>query len=181
MDSEVNDDSVHQTNLPHKFSTDELKIASTARATAYFDTNRTVVDADNSDFVDVAAVVVMDDEKAIINKADETKFNIPIFIITDDSSKVDGETMSKIFHIIDRHNNYDRRLYDREIEAAAKKYEDGVLPPFFKALKAYVERGNMQFDSKVDNISVSHQRDENFMTFMGKIFFDLTFVMPMLI
>ncbi|WP_080484729.1 ornithine decarboxylase [Oenococcus oeni] len=146
MDSEINDDSVHQTNLPHKFSTDELKIASTAHATAYFDTNRTVVDADNSDFVDVAAVVVMDDEKAIINKADETKFNIPIFIITDDSSKVDGETMSKIFHIIDWHNNYDRRLYDREIEAAAKKYEDGVLPPFFKALKAYVERGNIQFD-----------------------------------
>ncbi|MEI4283613.1 ornithine decarboxylase [Tetragenococcus halophilus] len=146
MYSTINDDSVHQTNLPHKLATDNLKIASTARATAYFDTNRTVIDANSSDFVDVATVVIMNDEKAIIDKVDDTKFNIPIFVITDDSSKVDGETMAKIFHIIDWHNNYDRRLYDREIEAAAKKYEDGVLPPFFKALKAYVERGNIQFD-----------------------------------
>ena len=81
--------------------------------------------------------------------------------------------MSKIFHIIDWHNNYDRRLYDREIEAAAKNMKMVFYSPFFKALKAYVERGTFNLivlDTKVDNISVSHQRDENFMTLWGKYF-----------
>ena len=34
----------------------------------------------------------------------------------------------------------------RQIEAAADKYEESTLPPFFKALADYVEEGNSQFD-----------------------------------
>ena len=34
----------------------------------------------------------------------------------------------------------------REIEAAASQYEEKVLPPFFKTLSKYVEKGNLQFD-----------------------------------
>ena len=37
-------------------------------------------------------------------------------------------------------------LYKRQIEAAADKYEESTLPPFFKALADYVEEGNSQFD-----------------------------------
>lgn len=146
MDNNNSDSSLNQTVPQRKFEPDELKIASTPVASAYFETNRQIIDANSTDFVDVAAVVVMDTDGEIIDKADATKFDIPIFVVTDDSSKIDGNTMSKIFHIIDWHNNYDRRLYDREIEAAAKKYEENVLPPFFKALKEYVGRGNIQFD-----------------------------------
>ena len=40
--------------------------------------------------------------------------------------------------------NFD--LYKRQIEAAADKYEESTLPPFFKALADYVEEGNSQFD-----------------------------------
>ncbi len=40
--------------------------------------------------------------------------------------------------------NYE--LYVKQIEAAAKKYEEDMLPPFFRALADYVEDGNSQFD-----------------------------------
>ena len=40
----------------------------------------------------------------------------------------------------------DHHLYARQIEGAADRYESGLLPPFFKQLMEYVERGNTQFD-----------------------------------
>ncbi|QLE64310.1 Ornithine decarboxylase [Furfurilactobacillus rossiae] len=125
---------------------DKLKIASTEKAMNFFETDREIVSATETDFVDVAAVVVMDEDTSVVEAANATKFGIPVFVISDDSSKIDGSTMEKIYHILDLKNQYDHQLYNREIEAAASKYEDGVLPPFFKELKAYVERGNIQFD-----------------------------------
>ncbi|RWZ42375.1 ornithine decarboxylase [Levilactobacillus brevis] len=125
---------------------DNLKIASTEEAQQHFSTKREIVSAYNTDFVDVAAVVVMDSDIDPINKVSDTKFGVPVFVISDDSSRIQADLMEKIYHIIDLNNQYDEQLYDREIESAAAKYEDGVLPPFFKSLKAYVERGNIQFD-----------------------------------
>lgn len=44
-------------------------------------------------------------------------------------------------------NNKDNiNFYGNQLEAAAKEYEDNVLPPFFATLKKYVEKGNDQFD-----------------------------------
>ena len=146
MDSTSTDALTPQTDDSRKYQNSELKIASTDSAREYFDTTREIVDANNTDFVDVAAVVVMDSDKAIIDKAYDTKFNIPVFVVSEDSSKIDADMMAKIFHIIDANRSIDRQLIDREIESNAKKYQDGVLPPFFKALKSYVERGNIQFD-----------------------------------
>lgn len=123
-----------------------MKIATTDEAKLYFETDRRTVVAQSTDFTDVAALVVMDSQLDLVNKADETKFGVPIFVISEDSSKIDGDLMKKIYHILDSDNMYDHRLYNREIEAAAVQYEKNVLPPFFDALQDYVGRGNIQFD-----------------------------------
>ena len=53
--------------------------------------------------------------------------------------------MGKVERVIDGSStNFD--LYKRQIEAAADKYEESMLPPFFRALADYVEEGNSQFD-----------------------------------
>lgn len=124
----------------------KMKIAASERAKNFIDTSRLVVDVNKTDFTDVASVVVMDDELCEINKVYDTKFNIPIFVCSSDSSKIDSSVMKKIYHIFDTNNNYDRKLYKRELEDAAVSYEKTVLPPFFRELKSYVERGNLQFD-----------------------------------
>jgi len=157
---------------------DQLNIAATEQCRPFFDTDRTIVDAYKSDFVDVAAVVVGDNDVDIINKVDAQKFNIPIFVISQGDSDLSADVMAKIYHIIDINVESDRRLYDREIEAAATKYENQILPPFFKALKEYVERGNIQFDCpghQGGNISVNIQQVNNYITFLVKMFLEQIF------
>ncbi|MCT3359151.1 ornithine decarboxylase [Latilactobacillus curvatus] len=124
----------------------KMKIAVSADLNQFFSTDRQTVLVENTDFVDVAAVVLSDTDLQYVTTVDDTKFGIPIFIVTDNSSTIGKDVMAKIFHIIDTKNEYDYRLANREIEAAATKYEEGVLPPFFKELTAYVDRGNIQFD-----------------------------------
>ena len=40
-------------------------------------------------------------------------------------------------------NEFDRDLFGRQIEQAAKDYEKGILPPFFREMTEYVGTGNM--------------------------------------
>ncbi len=50
--------------------------------------------------------------------------------------------MGKVERVIDGSStNFD--LYKRQIEADADKYEESILPPFFRALANYVEEGNL--------------------------------------
>lgn len=123
-----------------------MKIATTSQAKLYFKTKRQLVAADKTDFTDVAALVVAASDIDLINKVDQTKFGIPIFVITSDSNQLSGQLMKKIYHILDPNNHYDHALYNHEIEAAAAQYEKKALPPFFGSLKSYVNRGNLQFD-----------------------------------
>lgn len=123
-----------------------MKIATTSQAKLYFKTKRQLVAADKTDFTDVAALIVAASDIDLINKVDQTKFGIPIFVITSDSNQLSGQLMKKIYHILDPNNHYDHALYNHEIEAAAAQYEKKALPPFFGSLKSYVNRGNLQFD-----------------------------------
>lgn len=124
---------------------DKLKIAYTREAKEYFSTNRELVLAGNTDFTDIAAVVLTDLDTEFINAAHDTEFGIPIFVVLKHGDKLDSEFAHKVYRIIDG-NNFDANLYSRVIENAANEYEDKILPPFFKALSSYVRRGNIQFD-----------------------------------
>ncbi|MFL0252854.1 ornithine decarboxylase [Clostridium neuense] len=122
-----------------------LKIACTEEAKEYFSTDRNLVLAENTDYTDVAAVVLTDSDVELISNVHNTKFGIPVFVILKSTDKLDGELLKKVYHIMDG-NKFDEKLYSREIETAAVQYEEKVLPPFFKTLSNYVEKGNIQFD-----------------------------------
>ena len=121
-----------------------FKIAYTTESKEYFSTNRNLVLAEDTDYTDVAAVVLTDLDTKFINDAHDTKFGIPIFVVLKNSDKLDNELAQKAYRVIDG-NVFDANLYSRVIENAANQYEDRILPPFFKALTSYVERGNIQF------------------------------------
>lgn len=123
----------------------KLKIAYTAETREYFSTNRSLVLAEETDFTDVAAVVLTDSDVKLINDVYETKFGIPVFVVLKNVDKLDNELSKKVYRVIDG-STFDSKLYSRVIETAANQYEEKVLPPFFKALSNYVERGNIQFD-----------------------------------
>lgn len=123
-----------------------LKIACSLDAEKYFCTTREIVHIGETDYTDVAAVVLTSaDCGCIIDEIDATKFNVPIFLIRLDDAEIDNERLNKVYHVIDT-EKFDSRLYSRAIEAAATKYEENLLPPFFKTLAEYVEDGNSNFD-----------------------------------
>lgn len=123
----------------------KFKVAFTEESINYFKTNRDLILAENTDFTDVAVAVLTDIDKELINKVYDTKFGIPIFVVASKDKEIDKEISKKIYRIIDE-NEFNKNLYNREIEAAARNYEERVLPPFFNTLSRYVEEGNLQFD-----------------------------------
>lgn len=122
-----------------------LKIACTEESKGYFLTDREIVLTENTDYTDVAAVVVTDSDAGVINDVYDTKFGIPVFVVLKNSGKLDSSLAKKVYRVIDE-SDFDSNLYKRAIEAAASQYEENVLPTFFKVLSNYVENGNLQFN-----------------------------------
>ena len=124
-----------------------MKVAFSHKAQYYFGPleGRTSVDLSQTDFTDIAAIVISENDTAILDNETVKSFGIPIFLVVFDNSVDIDQFMGKVERVIDGSStNFD--LYKRQIEAAADKYEESTLPPFFKALADYVEEGNSQFD-----------------------------------
>ena len=108
---------------------------------------RYAVTLDETDFSDVAAIVITDaDHEEVLSNPLIEALRIPVFLVKKDAnSTIKPELVGKITRVIDA-NEVNYELYVKQIEAAAKKYEEDMLPPFFRALADYVEDGNSQFD-----------------------------------
>lgn len=122
-----------------------LKIACSSAAKDFFTTDRDIVRLEDTDYTDIAAVVLTDNETSFVNEVEATKFGIPVFVILKDSEKLDDSLVGKVSHILDG-SRYEAKRYSAQIEAAASEYEEELLPPFFKTLSEYVDKGNIQFD-----------------------------------
>ena len=123
-----------------------LKIAYSPKVEQYFSTNRELVEITKTDFTDVSAIVLTSgDVGEYLERIQATNFGIPVFVVQTEEEQVDPKFYDAIYHIQDL-NGYDIKLYSRQIETAAKLYEEKMLPPFFKILSEYVEMGNIAFD-----------------------------------
>ena len=123
-----------------------LKIAYSPKVEQYFSTNRELVEITKTDFTDVAAIVLTaGDVGEYLERIQATNFGIPVFVVQTEEEQVDPKFYDAIYHIHDL-NGYDIKLYSRQIETAARLYEEKMLPPFFKMLSEYVEMGNIAFD-----------------------------------
>ncbi|QOX62061.1 ornithine decarboxylase [Anoxybacterium hadale] len=122
-----------------------LKIACTMASLAYFTTGRSIVLVDETDFTDVAAVVLTDMDLKWVDSVTETRFGIPLFLLMRSSRELDDEIEEKISCTFDC-SRASKKEISQEIEVFAGEYQDKVLPPFFKTLCNYVEIHNTQFD-----------------------------------
>lgn len=115
-----------------------LKIAASHDVPALLSTHREVVMLDETDFTDIAAVVisVADSRSGILALLKRTGFNLPVFIFSE--TGVDG--LPEVTGIITG------KAHDYlELETAAKAYEEALLPPFFDTLTKYVAMDNSTF------------------------------------
>ena len=125
----------------------KLKIAASAVLKDKLQVDREVVKLSTPDFTEVSAFVIDigDYRKGGLNKVDGTALGIPVFLYLRDEENTPEELVGHVVGVISD-NLTDRRLFGRQIDEAAKRYEDKVLPPFFGALAQYVYKGKSQFD-----------------------------------
>lgn len=103
-----------------------LKIAASTTVAIHLQTGREVVTLDNTDFTDVAAVVlsVSDARSGMLALLRHTGFNLPVFIALDDASQADS--LPAVDGVLTGEQG-DASL----LEAAASGYQADLLPPFF--------------------------------------------------
>ncbi|MDP4090100.1 MAG: ornithine decarboxylase, partial [Bacillota bacterium] len=143
-----------------------FKIVCTEESKRYFSTNRCMLSPEVADYTDVAAAVLTDSDIEFIEDINNSKFGIPVFIVAEDLDRLSAGLKERAYQIIEK-DRVDIITFSGEVEAAALRYEEAVLPPFFKALSSYGERGNLQFDCP------GHQGGSYFRkTPAGRYFFD---------
>jgi ornithine decarboxylase len=115
-----------------------MKIAVSRELVSTVSTHREKVTLDSTDFTDVAAVVITTAESrsGILALLKRTGFQLPVFIFSQEPTDVpDGATAV----ISGKAQEF------LELESAASRYEENLLPPFFDTLSQYVEMGNSTF------------------------------------
>ena len=115
-----------------------MKIAVSRELLSTVSTHREKVTLDSTDFTDVAAVVMTTTESrsGILALLKRTGFHLPVFIFSQEPTEVpDGATAV----ISGKAQEF------LELETAASRYEENLLPPFFDTLSKYVEMGNSTF------------------------------------
>lgn len=125
----------------------KLKVAASALLKDKLQVEREVVCLSNADFTEVSAVVIdiEDYRKGGLNKVNATALEIPVFLYLRDEDTTPEELVGHVVGVIND-DLTDRRLFGRQIDEAAKRYEDKLLSPFFGALAQYVYKGKSQFD-----------------------------------
>ena len=152
-----------------------LKIAASRACHDFISTHRDIIDLHDSNFIDVGAAVlsINDIHKGMVEKIEETGFNIPIFVMTHEAECVPATYLPDIYGVF-QYGNANREYYSRQLEAAALKYERGLRPPFFSALMDYVKQGNSAFDCpghQGGQFFRRHPTGSQFVDFFGEALF----------
>ena len=145
---------------------DNLKIIYTPKSRKYINSNRELILSSSNNYTDVCVAVLTDSDLNLIDSIYNTKFGIPIFVVLENTTNLSDNFKTKVDNIT-LSSNINIESYNKEIEYLAKKYEETMLPPFFKKLNDYAKRGNLQFDCP------GHQGGEYFKKHpAGKVLYD---------
>ncbi|EAQ6129716.1 ornithine decarboxylase SpeF [Salmonella enterica] len=109
-------------------------------------TERPIIDIRGSDFTDVSAVILSlsDISNGMLDNIEKKGFGAPVFVVGDENFLPD-DVLSRITGVLGyEHKN--GTFYGHQVDAAASRFEEQVLPPFFGSLVKYVTQGNSQFD-----------------------------------
>ena len=127
---------------------------------------RKSVRLEDCDLPEAAAVIITKKDCGIFRDPHLKAFGIPVFLIVREGEELCEDVLGEAYGILDL-SRASQDYYKRQIESAAEQYEARILPPFFKSLMEYVERGNTEFDCP------GHQGGEYFRKHPGgRIFYD---------
>lgn len=125
------------------------------------------VDVFSTDFTDIAAAVApLGSLAQVASRIEQTGFSVPLFAAVQPGESLPENLLLRVAGVIQLGHG-GRHYFGRQISDAAKRYTENLLPPFFKALKDYVQRGYVEFDCP------GHQGGQFFANHpLGRVFFD---------
>ncbi|CAH8202173.1 ornithine decarboxylase SpeF [Vibrio aestuarianus] len=96
---------------------------------------------------DIGAVVInkVDLAAGVHKQIDAKGYKLPVFLTASSDVEIGSEDYSLLTGVI----NIDEQTteyYSRQINAAVEQYESNLLPPFFKKMTEYVNKGYAEFD-----------------------------------
>ena len=122
----------------------QLKVAVSANLDGVFESVREQVPVQGADWTEVSAVVLStaDLQAGKLEEVESLHLGIPVFAVADGTMEL---PVGRLHAVIDT-NPTNKAFYGRQVDNAAQKYEEKLLPPFFGSLEQYVQAGNLQFD-----------------------------------
>ena len=122
----------------------QLKVAVSANLDGVFESVREQVPVQGVDWTEVSAVVLStaDLQAGKLEEVEALHLGIPVFAVADGTMEL---PVGRLHAVIDT-NPTNKAFYGRQVDNAAQKYEEKLLPPFFGSLEQYVQAGNLQFD-----------------------------------
>ena len=122
----------------------QLKVAVSAGLEDVFESIREQVPVKGADWMEVSAVVLSSEDirAGKLEEVQSLHLGIPVFAVSDDPSQL---PVGQLYGVMDT-NPTNKAFYGRQVDNAAQKYEEQLLPPFFGSLEKYVQAGNLQFD-----------------------------------
>ena len=122
----------------------QLKVAVSAGLEDVFESIHEQVPVKGADWMEVSAVVLSSEDLRAgkLEEVQSLHLGIPVFAVSDDPSQL---PVGQLYGVMDT-NPTNKAFYGRQVDNAAQKYEEQLLPPFFGSLEKYVQAGNLQFD-----------------------------------
>ena len=123
-----------------------LKVAASPSVQQGFTTELDVVDVQGADLAGIGAVVASTADAAkAVEQVEATGFGIPVFVALQPGESVPESLLTRVNGVIQLGRG-NEEYYGRQVDTAVNQYGSKLAPPFFGALKQYVNIGNAQFD-----------------------------------
>ena len=130
----------------------KLNIAATLSARQSFVTERDIVDPMLTDFTDTGAVVLTtpDIASGLLDRVINTEFNIPVFMVLEKEEILSPKVL-KLVHGVINLGGVTTTFFGKQIDFAATEYEEKLLPPFFREMTRYTDKGNISMSTPGHN------------------------------
>ncbi len=112
-----------------------------------FPETRRVVPLAQAELTETSVVLmsVDDAERGELDRVESYGFDIPVFLFIERGREAPDDLIGRVMGVVND-DPADADFFIRQLCDAASRYEEKILPPFFRVLRKYVRQGMVQFD-----------------------------------
>ena len=150
----------------------KIAISKNAEKLINFKIEREIVNIEDANFIEICSSIITEKDKEMIKKIKDTKFKIPIILITD-KKNISEDLVNLVDKIIGIEEG-NKDIHAKQVEICSSKYEKDIESPFFKLVKEYVKLGKNQFNCPGHHGGMffeKHPSGKAFINFFGKNIF----------